>query len=86
MLKTDCHDDLNPRLHYSGDYEKHECSITISSLELEDAGSWICEVSDKSIMFMRMIIDLEYFRWRVMYWVQRGDTNPKTQLRSLLRR
>lgn len=45
VVKQDCHVDLDPRLHYSGNYEKHECSITISSLELEDAGLWRCEVS-----------------------------------------
>jgi len=44
VVKQDCHGDLDPRLHYSGNYEKHECSITISSLELEDAGLWRCEM------------------------------------------
>ena len=44
MIKQNCHDELDPRTTYSGDYEKHECSITISSVQLRDAGSWSCEV------------------------------------------
>jgi len=44
VVKQDCHVDLDPRLIYSGNYEKHECSITISSLQLGDAGSWSCEM------------------------------------------
>merc|ERR1719242_2928181 len=36
--------ELDPRTTYSGDYEKHECSITISSVQLRDAGSWSCEM------------------------------------------
>lgn len=44
VKKQDCHVDLDPRLNYTGNYEKHECSVTISSLQLGDAGSWSCEM------------------------------------------
>jgi len=44
VIKQNCHDELDPRTTYSGDYEKHECSITISSVQLRDAGSWSCEM------------------------------------------
>ena len=44
MTKQDCHGDLDPRLSYSGDYEQHECSITITGLHQGDAGQWSCEV------------------------------------------
>ena len=50
VIKQDCHDDLDPRLSYSGNYKQHECSITISSLELGDAGKWSCEVSRESML------------------------------------
>ena len=44
MTKQKCHDDLDDRVTIAGDYNKHECSIKIRSLELEDAGSWECQM------------------------------------------
>ena len=44
VTKQECHGDLDPRLSYSGNYEQHECSITITGLQQGDAGEWSCEV------------------------------------------
>ena len=43
--KLDCLSDLVPRVSYTGNYEQHECSITITGLQREDAGEWSCEVN-----------------------------------------
>ena len=39
-----CDDSLTDRISISGDYDSHECGLTITSLQLEDAGNWECEV------------------------------------------
>lgn len=46
VTKQKCHDDIDDRVTIAGDYEKHECSIKISDLELNDAGSWQCEMEE----------------------------------------
>ena len=42
-----CDDSLTDRISISGDYDSHECGLTITSLQLEDAGNWECEVRDR---------------------------------------
>ena len=44
VTKQQCHDDLEDRVSIAGDYNKHECSIRISGLEMKDAGSWECQM------------------------------------------
>lgn len=44
VTKQSCHGDLTDRVSIAGDYEKHQCSIKISDLRLEDAGNWKCEM------------------------------------------
>ena len=39
-----CHSELTDRISISGDYDNHECGITITGLEVEDGGNWECEV------------------------------------------
>ena len=42
-----CDDSLTDRISISGDYDSHECGLTITSLQLEDAGNWECEVRNR---------------------------------------
>jgi len=44
VTKQSCHGDLTDRVTIAGDYNKHQCSIKISDLRLEDAGDWKCEM------------------------------------------
>ena len=39
-----CDDSLSNRISISGDYNSHECGITVTQLQVEDAGTWECEV------------------------------------------
>ena len=44
MIKTECHEKITGRTRVSGDYDSHECAITITAVTLEDAGVWQCEL------------------------------------------
>jgi len=41
-----CDDSLTDRISISGDYDSHECGLTISALQLQDAGHWECEMEE----------------------------------------
>ena len=56
-----CHDSLSDRISISGDYDSHECGLTITNLQIEDAGTWECEVAE--YIFFFTISELLY-RWR----------------------
>ncbi len=32
------------RLHFVGDYERHECSVVLDKVDSADAGRWTCEL------------------------------------------
>ena len=40
----ECDESLTHRVTISGDYNRHECGLTISGVTAEDAGVWECEV------------------------------------------
>ena len=54
-----CHDSLNDRISISGDYDSHECGLTITNLQIEDAGAWECEVENafSFLTFQRFYTD-----------------------------
>ena len=56
-----CDDSLSDRVSISGDYNSHECGITVAQLQIEDAGTWECEVRTTFpfILFQRFL-----HRWR----------------------
>eukprot|EP00092_Neocalanus_flemingeri_P010708 GFUD01011534.1.p1 GENE.GFUD01011534.1~~GFUD01011534.1.p1 ORF type:complete len:336 (+),score=103.19 GFUD01011534.1:39-1046(+) len=41
-----CHEELTDRISISGDYDNQECGLTITGLEVEDGGSWECEMEE----------------------------------------
>jgi len=41
-----CHEELDSRVTISGDYDSHECGLTVTGLEVEDAGTWECEMEE----------------------------------------
>eukprot|EP00092_Neocalanus_flemingeri_P076628 GFUD01095059.1.p1 GENE.GFUD01095059.1~~GFUD01095059.1.p1 ORF type:complete len:301 (+),score=88.35 GFUD01095059.1:36-938(+) len=41
-----CHAELTDRVSISGDYDNQECGLTITGLEVEDGGSWECEMEE----------------------------------------
>jgi len=41
-----CDDSLTDRISISGDYDSHECGLTISALQLQDEGQWECEMEE----------------------------------------
>jgi len=41
-----CADTLSDRISISGDYDSHECGLTISNIQIEDAGTWECEMEE----------------------------------------
>eukprot|EP00092_Neocalanus_flemingeri_P103739 GFUD01132781.1.p1 GENE.GFUD01132781.1~~GFUD01132781.1.p1 ORF type:complete len:338 (+),score=97.91 GFUD01132781.1:37-1050(+) len=41
-----CHAELTNRVSISGDYDNQECGLTITGLEVEDGGSWECEMEE----------------------------------------
>jgi len=41
-----CHDDLTDRLTIAGDYNKHECGLTVTNTTEEDGGSWECQMEE----------------------------------------
>ena len=43
----ECDDSLNHRVTISGNYDRHECGLTISAVTTKDAGTWECEVGIK---------------------------------------
>ena len=43
-----CDDELIERVKIAGDYEKRECGIELSSLEVNDSGDWECEVMNSN--------------------------------------
>ena len=45
-----CHEELDSRVTISGDYDSHECGLTVTGLEVEDAGTWECEVRGMSFI------------------------------------
>ena len=48
-----CDDSLTDRISISGDYDSHECGLTISALQLQDAGHWECEVGSQDLLINR---------------------------------
>eukprot|EP00094_Tigriopus_californicus_P007453 TCALIF_07175-PA protein Name:"Protein of unknown function" AED:0.37 eAED:0.37 QI:0/0/0.16/0.5/1/1/6/45/587 len=44
VLKQRCSHRIDDRIRFVGEYYKHECSIEIAQADLEDAGSWECEM------------------------------------------
>ena len=54
-----CDDSLNDRISISGDYDSHECGLTITNLQIEDAGTWECEVENifSFLTFQRFYTD-----------------------------
>ena len=45
-----CHEELDSRVTISGDYDSHECGLTVTGLEVKDAGTWECEVRGMSFI------------------------------------
>jgi len=41
-----CDDSLSDRISISGDYSSHECGITVTQLQVEDAETWECEMEE----------------------------------------
>jgi len=41
-----CHEELDSRVTISGDYDSHECGLTVTGLEVEDSGTWECEMEE----------------------------------------
>jgi hypothetical protein len=41
-----CDSSLAGRISISGDYSSHQCGLSISNIQLEDAGTWECEMEE----------------------------------------
>ena len=62
-----CDPGLESRVLIAGDYDRHQCGITIPGIQLQDTGLWQCEGRTYLIimmMMMRMRILMILFRWR----------------------
>ena len=60
-----CDDSLRDRISISGDYSSHECGITVTQLQVEDAGTWECEVRT-TFLFLLFQRFSERFQDRIM--------------------
>jgi len=44
VVVTDCHKDIKSRTRRVGNYEAHECGLELTSVTLQDAGEWECQM------------------------------------------
>ena len=42
IRRTYCSNDFNRRLHFVGDYNKHECTVKLTKSRISDHGEWRC--------------------------------------------
>ena len=46
IKKTYCDNYFNRRLHFVGDYSKHQCSIKLTNSRVSDHGEWKCRLEE----------------------------------------
>ena len=46
IRRTYCSNYFNGRLHFAGDYSKHECSIQLTNSRISDHGEWRCTLEE----------------------------------------
>ena len=44
VRKQSCYRRLRNRIKYIGNYEEHECTVELKSLDKSDSGNWTCKV------------------------------------------
>ena len=44
VRKQSCYRKLRNRMNYIGNYDKHECKVELSNVDVSDSGNWTCQV------------------------------------------
>ena len=71
-------------MNYVGKYDKHECNVELSNVEVSDSGNWTCKVEGYGF-FTRGDIVEKHLSLKVMNYTQRQTDATSTSFPTIKR-